>query len=550
MVTETNKTENQVAIVGGGPVGLCLAADLGRRGIDCTVLERRSENQRVFPTANHISVRTMEFLRQVGLSDAVKAAFRSDWGADFIALTHIGGHEVARVKDALADSGTRSDSPEQEVWAPKPCFDPILLQAAAAMPNVDVRFATTVQKIEETEDGVLCTAQDADGNEKKIRADYVVACDGAASQVREWLGIEMVEPDPIPITVHSAFFKSNETAKNIPSGGVQYMLLGTEEGPLSTPIGAGLMVAVDGHNLWRLHGLGLDADNEETTLNRLAELGIEDAEIISMSAWTPRQAMTKDFRKGRVFLAGDAAHIVTPFGGLGVNTGMCDAFNLGWKLAATLDGWGGSHLLDRSYDIERSAAAIELLEYQGIVFSNGQAQRVGSPVPLFDAPGLEVWQSDEDGHKARQAFAPQFLKERSHEYEKAQIDLGTRYDNSPIICDDGSPPVDRSDIGTYDQSARPGGRAPHVSLQTGGSTLDLFGDGFVLLCATRVEETRELAISAETLGIPLRIVLAPEVADTYEQDFTLVRPDGVVAWRGAQMPVDAADTLKTVIGAL
>eukprot|EP00439_Symbiodinium_sp_Y106_P088673 s1_g1209.t1 len=492
----------------------------------------------------------MEFLRQLGLSDAVKAAFRPDWGGDFVALTHIGGHEVARAVDALADSNKRKDSPEQEVWAPKPYFDPILHKAAAAMLSVDVRFATTVQHIEETGGRVVCTTHDADGNEKKIEAAYAVACDGAASQVREWLGIELVEPDPIPITVHSAFFASKETAKKVPAGGVQYMLLGTDEGPVPTPVGAGLMVVIDGHDLWRLHGLGLDANSEQTTLERLAQLGIPDAEIISMSAWTPRQALAKQFRKGRVFLAGDAAHIVTPFGGLGVNTGMCDAFNLGWKLAATLDGWGGPGLLETSYDTERRAAAIELLEYQGIDFSEGDPRRVGPPIPLFDPPDIVAWQSDEAGRNARKAFAPLFLQERAHEYEKAQVDLGTRYDDSKLICLDASPPPDRSHLGAYKQTSRPGGRAPHVALQDGTSTLDLFGEGFTLLCVEDIAKAQDTVTCAEKLKVPLQAVSIPEIAEAYETRFTLVRPDGVVAWRGEQIPTDPASVIKTAIGVM
>jgi len=546
----TIELDTAVIIVGGGPVGLCLAADLGRRGVDCIVLERRGEGEATFPTANHISVRTMEHLRQLGLSDAVRKAFRPDWGGDVVALTHIGGYEVARIKDALAETKERPDSPEREIWAPKPYFDPILLKAAQAMPNVEVRFGTSVHTLDETSQGVVCSAQQKDGNQLKIHATYAVACDGAASGVREALGIEMIGPEPIPITVHSAFFRSRHVAEHVPPGGVQYLLLGTEEGPVPLPMGAGLMIAVDGYDLWRLHGFGLDADNETATLARLSELGIPDAEIISMSAWTPRQALAETFRQGRVFLAGDAAHIVTPFGGLGVNTGMCDAFNLSWKLAAVLEGWGGSKLLDESYEKERRAAALELLAYQGVDFSEGEPKRLGPPFPLIEPPQDVMWKENDEGNKARHAFGALFPEGRMHEYEKPQVDLGIHYDDSPIICYDGSPPQDRRNVRTYAQTTAPGGRAPHVPLANDRSTLDLFGDGFTLLCTHQHADTSVFEEAARDLMIPLRVECVPKADIAYEKSFTLVRPDGVVAWRDSQSPQNPIALMKTVAGAL
>ena len=195
-MSEPTELQTQVMIIGGGPVGLCLAVDLGRRGIDCVVLERRQDGDSTFPTANHISARTMEHLRQVGLSQDVRSAFRADWGGDVVALTHIGGHEVARIEDALAETTPRSDSPEGEIWAPKPYFDPILLNAAKEMPQVDVRFGTTVDTISQDENAVSCKARDRHGNTLTIRSSFAVGCDGAASGTRDSLGIELLEPEP------------------------------------------------------------------------------------------------------------------------------------------------------------------------------------------------------------------------------------------------------------------------------------------------------------------------------------------------------------------
>lgn len=217
----TREIETEVAIIGGGAVGLCMALELSSRGVACAVIERRVEHEPVFPTANHISVRAMEQLRRHGLSSAVSEAFRPEWGGDFVCLTHIGGHEVARVEDALAESRARTDSPEREVWAPKPCFDPILERAVQAASSAAIDYGIRVESVVESEAGTVCKGLDVDSRSVSVRAKYAVACDGAGSRVRESLRIEMFGPPPIPIQVHSAFFRSRAVAERVPPGAVQ-----------------------------------------------------------------------------------------------------------------------------------------------------------------------------------------------------------------------------------------------------------------------------------------------------------------------------------------
>ncbi len=489
----------------------------------------------------------MEHLRRHGLSDAVRSAFRSGWGGDVIVLNHLGGQEVARIEDALADSRDREDSPEREVWAPKPLFDPILLAAALAAETVSVEYGVNVETVRDDARGPVCIARDEAGGDLEVHARYVVACDGANGRVRRGLGIERVGPPPLSIRIPSVYFRSKKVAERVPRGGVQYSLLGTPDGPTKTPVGAGMMIAVDGDALWRLHGIGLDANDEAVTLGRLRALGAEDAEVLAMAEWTPDQGLATAYRKGAVFLAGDAAKVATPFGGLSVNVGMSDAFDLAWKFEATLRGWGGPKLLDESYDFERRRAGKTLLEYQQVDFTT-DPPTCARPMPVYDAPDESLWELGPKGDAARSAYGAGWVASRGDEYDKPLVDLGTRYDGSPIVWDDHSPAPDGSSARIYTPTAKPGGRAPHVWLADGRSTIDLFGAGFTLLRTSSTVDASSFERAAMERGLPLRVEFVPEAISACAASLVLVRPDGYVAWRGEATSAEAADVLDRVRG--
>jgi len=253
--------------------------------------------------------------------------------------------------------------------------------------------------------------------------------------------------------------------------------------------------------------------------------------------WTPGQALVAErYGEGRILLAGDAVHLFTPTGGFGMNTGIDDAANLGWKLAALVQGWGGEALL-ASYEIERRPIGLR---------NTGQARELTNNVG--GVPVGPAMAEDSASGAAQRAEAGRYLANFGEEFASLGIQLGARYDGSPIIAADGSAPP-RDDPYTYIPSACPGGRAPHVWLSRGVSLFDRFGQGFTLLRLGK-RDGAALIAAARRRGVPLSVVDVdhPAARDLYERDFALIRPDRHVAWRGSELPEDCAGLIAQVTG--
>jgi hypothetical protein len=263
------------------------------------------------------------------------------------------------------------------------------------------------------------------------------------------------------------------------------------------------------------------------------------AEYVSHFLWTAGQALVAvSYGRNRVVMAGDAVHLFTPQGGFGMNTGVDDAANLGWKLAALVQGWGGPALLE-SYEHERRPIAVRNTQA-----AQEMARQIGD-VPVSDT----ILDDTETGIQAR-AAAGRVLAKFSEEFASLDIQLGARYDNSPIVAGDGRAPPDRPD--EYIPSASPGGRAPHVWLPGHVSLFDQFGKGFTLLCLRRSErDAADLQVAAAMRRIPLKVLSVDSIdaRDIYEREFALIRPDQHVAWRGNELPGDCDRLLATATGA-
>ncbi len=532
-----------VLIVGAGPVGLALAGDLGWRGIACVVVEQ-TDDSIYQPRQDLVGIRTMEFCRRWGLvGDVERSDYPRDYPQDnaYIAGSLVQGWEIGRfAAPSMDDERPPPQSPQKRERCPQNMFDPILRKFASGYDSVDLRYRHRFIGLEQTEDGVSAEIEDLDADRRiTVTADYLVACDGASSFVRGTFGIDMIGNPALTYTTNTIFRFDGLEALHDKRPGYRFIFLGPD-GVWAT------LVAINGRDQWRMSIVRSGDRQGEMTEDEVRDaiakvVGVAfDYEILSILPWTRRELVAERYRAGRVFLAGDAAHAMSPTGGFGMNTGVGDIVDLSWKLDAVLGGWGGKGLLD-SYGVERRPVAV-----RAVTEASGNLGRMLSP-----GKTAHLLDDTEDGAGLRRQVGDRLAQAMLREWNTLGMHLGYRYDPSPICVPDGSaaPP---DDPGDYIQCARPGSRAPHVWLDDGRSTLDLFGRTFVLLClGADVPDTAPLAEAARRCGMPLEIVKLgePALRAAYERPLVLVRPDGHVAWRGDAPPADPEAIIDTVRGA-
>ena len=538
--------DTPVLIVGGGPVGLALAGELGWRGIACTLLEK-GDGSITQPKMDFVGARTMEFCRRWGIIPWVHAAgYNRAYPQDCAWVSSLTGWEFGReVFPAPQDDPPIPQSTySRGERCPQDFFDPVLRRFAAQFPQVSLRHETELIGFSQDADGVSARVRDLrSGAEQVLRAAWLVGCDGGASTVREAVGIPMSGSPVLTYTTNVIFRCAGLEQLHDKKPGYRYIFIGPD-GTWAT------LVAIDGRARWRFSLVG-DATKRKPT-DEEVRAAIERAmgkpfafEIESVLPWVRRQLVADRYREGRVFIAGDAAHLTSPTGGFGMNMGIGDAVDLGWKLEATLKGWAGPGLL-ASYGIERRPVAI-----RNVNEATGNLKRMLSP---RDAkPAREVFEPGPEGDRARKEFGDRYTAMMKREWFAPGIHLGYIYEGSPVIVPDGTPaPPD--EVSTYTQTARPGSRAPHVWLDKDRSTLDLYGRGFVLLRFGAAQASEDwLAAAAQACGLPLALhALAHDGARAaYETRLALVRPDGHVAWRGDALasPAEARRIIDTVRGA-
>jgi 2-polyprenyl-6-methoxyphenol hydroxylase-like FAD-dependent oxidoreductase len=531
-----------VLIVGGGPVGLALAGELGWRGIGCELIEQ-TDGAIATPKMNEVNTRSMEFCRRWGIAEQVRACpFPDDWPLDIVFVTSLAGYELARMRRPSRTGPPPTDySPERLQACSQMWFDPMLRDFAQSCPSVSLRYRTRLDAFEDESERVVAELVDQEtGARERLTADYLVACDGAGSMVRNALGIGLTGKGVLGHPI-SLFFRAPDLCQACGKEPGTFFLAIDRDG-----LWANVRIVDPARGLWRIMVLDTDGKQTPETIDRdaLVRRAVGrpiDVAWAGLNIWTRRSAVAERYSKGRVFLAGDAVHQLSPTGALGMNTGISDAVDLGWKLAATIEGWGGPELL-ASYDAERRPVGL-----RNVAMTTGfylaHDQFAGGLAAIEDDGG--------DGQRLRGEIGERILRDVGAMFRTIGLQLGYRYEDSPICVPDGSDATpDKADA--YVPSARPGSRAPHVALRDGRSILDLFGRGFTLLQLNGEDSASEAAqAAARARGVPLKSVAVPQAdaAALYERKLALVRPDGHVAWRGDVLPGDLIQVMDRVRGA-
>ncbi len=527
-------------IVGAGPVGLALANELGWRGVDFLLVDE-GDGAIPFPSGEGIFSRTMEHLRRWGIASQVRhhPGFPDDYPIHVGFATSLTGKLLAVFEgpsnaDMPAASG--DISPEGIMICPKQVFDPMLKASAERFGKDKLRYRTRLLSFTQSERGVVARVEDVMTQKQyEIACGYLAGCDGARSVVRKQLGIPYIgsfgEGHNFAVSFKAPALRAL-MEKNFGRPFFQLHTVNTPRRPYFT--------TVNGAEEWRM-SMYIERGDDPDPLAAITEaIGVAmPIEILRAQPWAGHRVVAEHYGAGRVFLVGDAAHLRWPKGGFGANTGIGDAVDLGWKISAVLEGWGGNALLP-SYEAERRPIAIRNVNEA----SNNR---------VLDAYILPESLLDDESAAAqarRNAVGNQIHALRLREFRTQGIQLGYRYRGSPICVQDGTlePPDDHM---VYQPSTWPGCRAPHVWISDGKSTLDLFGKGFVLVRTDPGVSTDALLNAAGERGIPMREVTldTPDIKRLYETPLVLVRPDGHVAWRGAALPKDIAGLLDRITGA-
>ena len=539
-----------VLVVGGGPVGLTLASELALQGHRVTLVESR-HGPTNHPKATLLGARSMEFYRRWGLDDAIfNAALPPDENYWIIFCTRLSGIELDRfASPSINTVRERPDGAEERwpelKWSPygktqigQVLLEPVLLDHARTIANLNLRHGHKLVSFADHEDHVEAAIEKTDtGARTTLRCRYLIGCDGGASTVRKSLGIEFGGRGAWRSNI-SFYFRSPSFMDAHGKGlGNLYFIF--------APDSFGVFTAIDGKELWNYQLYYVDNDRDlaatdpEEALFRAMGKPFE-YELLATTHWQHHQSVAPEWRRGNIFLAGDAAHLFAPTGGVGMNTGIADAFDLSWKLDAVISGWGGDGLL-ASYQEERRQVAWR--NSQRSMLNSDTIDFVMSQVP----DGIE--DDTDDGEKKRRDLKKN-IRWMARQFNSAGAHLGHRYAGSPIIVTDNSlePP---DDLSTVQQSTWPGARAPHAWLDNHTSTLDWFGEKFMIIY------TGPMATDADALmamfkdhAIPVGScqIKDPHIQTLYERPLVLVRPDGHVAWRGQAFPDDADSLIRQISG--
>jgi 2-polyprenyl-6-methoxyphenol hydroxylase-like FAD-dependent oxidoreductase len=524
----------EVVIAGAGPAGLAAAVELGQRGVRVVVLEPRHSADFDRPRAKTTNVRTMEHFRRWGLAQALRSAapIPVTWSQDVTFCTSLTGHDIHRFKDVFGLSVERQDDfAESGQQVHQGIVEDVLRKAASALPSVDLMTGWSLESLHQSSAEVEAVARHECGQTATVTAPYLLGCDGPRSKTRELVGGRYEGSTDVRTNSNFVFRAPDLWSRVEMAPAVQYWTLDPEV--------PGIVGPLDLHGTWFAAALGsLRPDDTDAAIKLIrAIIGpkAQDVEIklVTIDPWGSRMLIADRYRAGRVFLAGDAAHLTPPFGGHGYNTSVGDAVNIGWKLAATLAGWGSDALLD-SYEEERRPVAMRTIA-ESTINMRRVSSNYNDPVLFSDDPETEP---------RRAAISAAIEQEKDLEYHSLELVLGHDYAGSSVIA--GGPPTQRrGETGSYRMPARPGWRLPHLWLQDGSSIYDHLGHGFALIKLGSAVNPVALADAAVDRRVPLALVDLSEVPGLeaeYGAALILVRPDQHVAWMSSRSPSASEST--------
>ena len=518
--------DTQVIIVGAGPVGLTLAIDLGQRGVRCILLEQKDAPQ-FLPKMERCNARTMEIYRRLGIAQKIRdAGLPRDVPMDVFIITslvetpllHLPYPSVAQAQATIAACTDGSMPLEPYQLISQYTLEPLLKSVVETLPGVDVRYGCEFVSFAQDSGGVRVRVN-RDRATSELSAQYLVGCDGGSSNVRHQLGIKL-QGEANLLQLRQALYRCDDLFDRIPIGkGRHYHVADAH---------ATFLIVQDSTRHFTLHSV-VDSDDEMKTMFEQTVAMPVKYEMLSCAPWRQNLLLADNYGQGRVYLAGDAVHLVIPTGGLGMNSGVGDAIDLSWKLAATLQGWGGPALL-RSYEIERRQVGARNVEASRYASRGRRAWRAAYKPDIRDKTPA--------GAATRANLVRIADVEQRKSNEMIGAELGYRYEGSPVIwqeVDAGPAP----NFMKYEPTSWPGARLPHVWLSSGAALHDRIGEGYTLLrlAGARADSTA-LERAFRDYGAPFAVLDIDEdrPRDVYGYDMLLLRPDLHVVWRGNELP--------------
>ncbi len=546
----TQNYKSQVCIVGAGPVGLTLAMDLARRGVDVLVVEMRYRGEPPNVKCNHVSARSMEIFRQLGIVIAVRAAGLPDeYPNDVAYKTRFLGQELSRIKiPNRLTRYTASEGPDSNWPTAEPphrinqiYLEPILFAEAEKCSGIRILNRTEVLDLQDQADGCVIYAENLENQTKfEIHADFIIGCDGGRSMVRKKMGVQLSGIGEIG--------KVQSTCIRAP--GLIHLL--KEKPAWATfsvnPERGGNVYAIDGKEVWLIHNYLLEGEDDFESIDRDRSirqiLGVDDQfkyDLISKEDWVARRLVADQFRSHRTFICGDAAHLWVPMAGYGMNAGIADAMNLSWTLAAYINGWAGESILEL-YQIERQPITAQVSKFAMNHAIKLHKERVKVPA--------NIEENSVEGQESRNSFGQMLYDLNVRQYCCSGLNFGYYYDQSPaIVYDEELAPS--YDMNEFTSSTVPGCRLPHFWLEDGSSLYDCLGQEYTLIQFDLSQNLQQLKKIADDKGIPLTVLNISQAKPEhlgYKHNFILVRPDQHVAWRGNELPHDLLRLMNVVTG--